>query len=69
MVLLPEPDGPHDGGGAPLGRGECHVVEYLPLAIAKGHMGEGHIEPLRSDLPSVLVDEVGVLQFLQPVQY
>ena len=60
---------PHDGGGGPLGRGEGHIVEHLPLAVAEGHMGEGHVEPLRGDLPSVLVDEVGALQLLQPVQH
>ena len=60
---------PHDGGGGPLGRDEGHIVEHLPLAVAKGYMGEGHIELLRGDLPAGLVDEVGALQLLQPVQH
>ena len=60
---------PHNGGSGPLGRGKSHIVEHLAAPIPEGYMGEGHIELLWGYLPAVLVDEVGALQFLQPVQH
>ena len=60
---------PHNGGGGSLGRGKGHIVEHLAAPIPEGHMGEGYIKPLRGYLPAVLIDEVGALQFLQPVQH
>ena len=59
----------HNRGGGSLGRDKGHIVEHLAAPIAEGHMREGYIKPLRGYLPAVLIDEVGALQFLQPVQH
>ena len=60
---------PHNGGGGSLGRGKGHIVEYLAAAVAEGHMAQGHIEAIRHDLLSSLVNEIGLLQLLQPIQH
>ena len=44
-------------------------MEHLAAAVAEGHMAQGHIEAFRHDLLSSLVNEIGLLQLLQPVQH
>ena len=61
--------GANDGGSGPLGGGKGYIVEHLAAAVAEGHMAQGHIEALRHDLLTSLVNEIGLLQLLQTVQH